>query len=127
MASLFGSKGEARVELIRDGHHLVRNIRLAGGHLKISMMVFALSYPLIFWLMGTIAVIFLRPRDERWLVLVLFSYLTALWIVSGLGNRAAGSNVVFHAVIWFFLPLTVHLHTVLPDRFFRRWVRLGLL
>jgi two-component system cell cycle sensor histidine kinase/response regulator CckA len=127
MASLFGSNGEARVELIRDGRHLVRNIKLDGGHLQTKFLVFALSYPLIFWLMGTIAVIFLRPRDERWLVFVLFSYLTALWIVSGMATRAAGSAVVFHAVIWFFLPFAVHLHTVLPDRFFRGRIRLVLL
>ncbi|MFY9823053.1 MAG: ATP-binding protein [Thermoanaerobaculia bacterium] len=123
MPSLFGSRGEARVELIRDGKHLVRNIKLDGGHLQTKVTVFALSYPLIFWLMGTVAVIFLRPRDERWLVFVLFSYLNALWIVSGMGNRVAGSAVVYHVVIWFFLPLAVHLHTVLPDHFFRGRVR----
>jgi len=84
-------------------------------------------YPLIFWLMGTIAVIFLRPRDERWLVFIAFSYLTALWIVTGMGLRAAGSAVVFHAVIWFFLPIAIHLHLILPDRLFRNWVRWLLL
>jgi signal transduction histidine kinase len=119
MASLFGRRLEARVELIRDGQHLVRNIKLDGGHLQTKFLVFSLSYPLIFWLMGTIAIIFLRPRDERWLVFVLFCYLTALWIVSGMATRVANSSVVFHAVIWFFLPLAVHLHTVLPDRFLR--------
>jgi PAS domain S-box-containing protein len=127
MASLFGRNGEARVELIRDGKHLVRNIKLDGGHLQTKFLVFALSYPVIFWLMGTIAVIFLRPRDERWLVFVLFGYLTALWIGSGMATRAAGSAVVFHAVIWFFLPLAFHLHTVLPNRFFQGVVRLVLL
>ncbi|HEV7503659.1 MAG TPA: ATP-binding protein [Thermoanaerobaculia bacterium] len=127
---LFGSDGEARVELLRDGEHLVRNIKLDGGYLQFKYIIFIVLYPLIFWLMGTIAVIFLRPRDERWLIFVAFSYLTALWIVTGMGMRAAGSAVIFHAVIWFFLPLAVHLHTVLPDRLFRgpaRWILLGLL
>ncbi len=127
MPSLFGKNGEARVELIRDGQHLVRNIKLDGGHLETKLIIFALSYPFIFWLMGTIAVIFLRPRDERWLVLVLFSYLTALWIVSGMANRVSGSAVVFHIVVWFFFPVAVHLHTVLPDRFVRGRGRLVLL
>src|SRR6476659_4939830 len=127
LVSLFGSDGEARVELIRDGKHLVRDILVEGGHLQTKLVLFAVLYPLIFWLMGTISVIFLRPRDERWLVFVLFSYLTALWIGSGMGNRAAGSAVLFHAVVWFFLPLAFHLHTVLPDRFFKGPVRLVLL
>ena len=29
------------------------------------------------------------PKDERWLVLVLFSYVTALWFASGLASRCA--------------------------------------
>ncbi len=127
MASLFGSDGEARVELLRNGKHLVRNIKLDGDRRAFKFIVLILLYPLIFWLMGTIAVIFLRPRDERWMVFVAFSYLTALWIVSGLGQRAADSAVIFHAVIWFFLPLAVHLHTVLPDRLVRGRVRFILL
>ena len=64
VANLFGSAGEARVELIRDGRHLVRTIKLEGGRLEITLLVFVVLYPLIFWLMGTIAAIFLRPRDE---------------------------------------------------------------
>lgn len=124
LVTLFGSDGKARVELIRDGKHLVRDILVDGGHLQTKLVLFALLYPLIFWLMGTIAVIFLRPRDERWLVFVLFSYLTALWIGSGMGNRVAGSAVLFHVVVWFFLPVAFHLHTVLPDRFFRGPARL---
>src|SRR5256885_112491 len=45
MPSLFARNGEARVELIRDGRHLVRNIKLDGGHLQTKFPVFALSYP----------------------------------------------------------------------------------
>ncbi|HSS49167.1 MAG TPA: ATP-binding protein [Thermoanaerobaculia bacterium] len=127
MPDLFGSDGEARVELLRDGQRLVRNIKIAGGYAPTNYIVFNVLYPLIFWLMGTIGVIFLRPRDERWLAFVAFSYLTVLWISTGMGRRAAGSAVVFHAVIWFFLPIAVHLHSVLPDHLFRRRVRWPLL
>ena len=89
-------------------------------------MLFSLLAPLIFWLMGTVVIIFLRPRDERWLVLVLFSYVTAVWIAAGLGQRTAGAAFVFHAVIWFFLPLSVHLHTILPSELFGRRVAASL-
>jgi len=127
MASLFGPDGEARVELLRNGEHLVRRIKLDGSMRAGRFILLILLYPLIFWLMGTIAVIFLRPRDERWTVFVAFSYVTALWIVSGLGQRAAASGVVFHAVVWFFLPLAVHLHMVLPDRLVRSRIRFVVL
>jgi two-component system cell cycle sensor histidine kinase/response regulator CckA len=85
--------------------------------------------PLIFWLMGTIAVVLLRPRDERWLIFVLFSYTTSLWLAAGqLSNRrTAGSAVVFHVAIWLFLPLAVHLHTILPNPLLGKRLRLALL
>src|SRR5439155_20488669 len=70
-----------------------------------------------FCLLGTLVILFLRPRDQRWQVLVLFSYINALCIASGMASeiRVAGSGIVFHAVIWMFLPLSLHLHLILPN------------
>src|SRR5829696_5703635 len=123
---LFGSDGVARVQILRDGELLTRDIKVRAKRFELQHFVITMVTPLIFWLMGTVAVIFLRPRDERWLVLVLFSYDTALWIASGTAQQAAWASYVFHAVIWFFLPLAVHLHTILPSelfsRRFRRWL-----
>jgi PAS domain S-box-containing protein len=123
---LFGSDGIARVELIRDGKLQAREVRVRAKRLDLAQMFFTMLAPLIFWLMGTVVVIFLRPRDERWLILILFSYDTALWLASGLAQRVAGAAYVFHAVIWFFLPLAFHLHTILPNELFPAWVRRGL-
>ncbi|MEP7009062.1 MAG: ATP-binding protein [Acidobacteriota bacterium] len=83
--------------------------------------------PQIFWLFGTAVVLFLRPRDERWLALVLFAYVTAILLSSGIASarHTAGSSVVFHFVVWLFLPLAAHLHTLLPSPLFGRrggWV-----
>ncbi len=125
VARLFGSDGIARVELMRDGKVQTRDIRVRSERLQPEHVAVLVITPLIFWLMGTVAVIFLRPRDERWLVLVLFSYDTALWIASGVAGRSAGAAYVFHAVIWFFLPLSFHLHTILPNELFSRRVRRG--
>ncbi|HEV8582593.1 MAG TPA: ATP-binding protein [Thermoanaerobaculia bacterium] len=120
---LFGSDGVARIQLIRDGELQAHDIRVRAKRLNLAQMFFTMVAPLVFWLMGTVIVIFLRPRDERWLVLVLFSYDTALWIASGLAQRTGGSAYVFHAVIWFFLPLAFHLHTILPHELFPARVR----
>ncbi len=120
---LFGGDGVAHFELIRDGKPLSMNVKVKGQRLDLAQVFFTMMAPLIFWLMGTIAVIFLRPRDERWLVLVLFSYNTALWIAAGLAQQAALASHVFHAVIWFFLPLSVHLHLILPSELLPRRLR----
>jgi len=124
---LFGKDGVARIQLIRDGKLLTRDVRVWAKRLDLPQIFFTMMAPLIFWLMGTIAVIFLRPRDERWLILVLFSYDVALWIASGLAQQAAWASYVFHAAIWFFLPLSVHLHSILPRELFPRRFRVGLL
>lgn len=107
----------AHVRLIRDGREMAINLRLHRNPTNVADLLLFTLFPLIFWLMGTIAVIFLRPRDERWLVLVLFSYVTALWIASGWASsiRAGGAGVVFHLFIWLFLPLSIHLHAILPS------------
>ncbi|HKI05477.1 MAG TPA: ATP-binding protein [Thermoanaerobaculia bacterium] len=117
---LFGSDGVAHLELIRDGKLLTRDIRVRAKRADVAQILFTMMAPLIFWLMGTIVIIFLRPRDERWLILVLFSYDIALWIAAGLANQAAWASYVFHVVIWFFLPLSLHLHTILPSKLFGR-------
>jgi two-component system, cell cycle sensor histidine kinase and response regulator CckA len=124
--NLFGSDGVARIQLIRDGKFQTHDIRVKAKRVQLGSVAVRVMTPLIFWLMGTVAIILLRPRDERWLILVLFSYDTALWIASGVAQRMAGAAHVFHAVIWFFLPLSFHLHTILPNELLGRRLRRGL-
>ncbi len=123
---LFRPHGGARIRLVRNGQPLSRDVRVHAQQAEVAQILFSVLAPLIFWLMGTVVIIFLRPRDERWLILVLFSYVTAVWIAAGLGQRTAGAAFVFHAMIWFFLPLSVHLHTILPSELFPRRVRRAL-
>lgn len=98
--------------------HLTAVTSTRGGLSSLS----AVFFPAVFWVMGTVAVIFLRPRDLRWLLLVLFQYDTALWVSAGLlaFSQLAYSAVVYSFCLWLFLPLSVHLHLILPDAPFKR-------
>lgn len=120
----FAGDRRAEVRLLRGGVERTVEVRLGDATVRrrVSGLLLALL-PLGFWLMGTALVLFLRPRDERWWVLVLFSHVTALLLASGLASasHAAGSAVVFHVVVWLFLPLAVHLHLLLPTPLFGRW------
>lgn len=111
----FDEDGLAQVRVIRDGREILMTLGFSEEY-NVPQLILITLFPLIFWLMGTSTVIFLRPKDERWLVLVLFSYTTALWIASGWASygRAGGSGVVFHIFIWLFLPLSAHIHAILP-------------
>ncbi len=122
----FGEDGEAPVRLLRRGQEMTVMARIRPG--RLSEIPAAAIFPTMFWLMGTVAILFLRPKDERWLVLVLFSYVTALWFSSGFasGLRTDYSSVIFHLSVWAFFPLALHLHLLLPSALLgprtRRWV-----
>lgn len=78
-----------------------------------------------FWIAGTIVLLFLRPRDVRWRLLVAFFYLIAIW--AGLGTIAnwqiAGSRLLFGAYSWLLVPVTIHLHLIVPREIFSRTIR----
>ncbi|MCP3997356.1 MAG: response regulator [bacterium] len=113
------------IEFMRKGRFYTILKRPYSPRLEVLPAITALLFPLVFWVMGTIAVVFLRPRDERWLLLVLFQYDTALWLSSGFlgASRVAYSAILFYVTIWLFLPLSVHLHLILPDSPFRKYHR----
>jgi PAS domain S-box-containing protein len=121
--------GVAQFRVLRDGRVLTLPVRMHTKRGGLPRLPPTLLFPLIFWLMGTTAVLFLRPRDEGWLVLILFSYVTALWFASGLASslRTGGAGIVFHVLIWLFLPLSVHLHLILPSPLLRPKTRSALL
>ncbi|HEV7518819.1 MAG TPA: ATP-binding protein, partial [Thermoanaerobaculia bacterium] len=131
MLSGVGPDGVTTVRVLRGGKVLSfpLQIHLPNKEESLLGLLTTVLLPLIFWLMGAVAVVLLRPRDERWLVFVLFSFVTALWLATGAASarHTGGAGIVFHVVIWFFLPLAVHLHTILPSSRFSRRTRAGLL
>ena len=74
-----------------------------------------LSY--VFWLVGTLTLLFLHPKDQRWWLLSAFNFLTAIWLSagSGLSNyHIWGSAIVLRMAIWLSVPIYLHLHWVFP-------------
>ena len=70
-----------------------------------------------FWLAGILTLLFVRPKDEGWLLMSLFNFLTAMWVIAGSGLSAYhiwDSAIVLRVVIWLSLPVYLHLHWVFP-------------
>jgi PAS domain S-box-containing protein len=78
-----------------------------------------------FWLAGTIILIFLQPRDLRWRLLVLFNYVTAIWLAAGIYSdlRVAYTSPVQHAFAWLLALASLHLHLAVPSPLLRRHQR----
>ncbi len=70
-----------------------------------------------FWLAGTAILLFLRPRDRRWQLLIATMYLTGLWIVVGsIANwQLGGSRYTALFVGWAMVPVFLHLHITVPN------------
>lgn len=128
MRSLFDG-GAATFTVHRQGRIVTFRRPPRTGQPQIRWKPPMILIPLLFWLVGSIAIIFLRPRDERWLVLVVWSFATSLWLSSGLASwtHDRGSAAVFHLVIWLFTPLSLHLHLILPSALLGRRTRQAIL
>lgn len=121
--------GWTTVRVERGGRIHEFRQRLFGGAASFVEINGVEFLPFVLWLMGTIAIFLLRPRDERWLLLVLFSYITAIWFAAGQASvlHRSGAAIVFHLFIWFFLPLSIHLHLILPSWLLSARQRIALL
>jgi len=75
-----------------------------------------LLFYLPFWLAGTVVLLFLRPRDQRWWLLISCNYLAAAWLATGMASQShvAASSLMLHALTWLFALAIVHLHLLVP-------------
>lgn len=71
----------------------------------------------ILWLAGTATLLLVRPRNRRWLLLVAFNYITAVWLTAGSGSswHVWHSPLVLRSAVWLSVPIYLHLHWVFPS------------
>ncbi|HLO30031.1 MAG TPA: hypothetical protein VK249_12890, partial [Anaerolineales bacterium] len=71
-----------------------------------------------FWLAGILTILLVRPKDDSWLLMSLFNFLTAIWLIAGSGLSAYHiwySAVALRVAVWLCLPIYLHLHWVFPS------------
>jgi two-component system sensor histidine kinase DegS len=71
----------------------------------------------VFWLAGVLTILLVRPKDDSWVLMSLFNFLTAIWLIAGSGLSAYHiwySAIVLRAAVWICLPVYLHLHWVFP-------------
>ena len=79
-----------------------------------------------FWLAGTAVLLFLRPKDIRWRLLILQNYVTGLWLAIGTVSfsQIFGSTFLLIGLSWLMMPIYLHLHSLIPNpvRVKGRWI-----
>ena len=75
-----------------------------------------LSLAYLFWAAGIGTLLLVRPRDERWRLMLLFFFLTALWLACGSLSswHFWYSAILLRVAIWISVPVYLHLHWVFP-------------
>lgn len=119
-----GPEGALEATAQRQGRTFEVELRPRARPLRSLAGYFAV--PLVFWLVGTGVILLVRPRNASFFTLVVLCFSTALWIISGMAAyyHAAGSVYLYHALIWFFLPLLLHTHLLVPYPILARLRRL---
>ena len=82
---------------------------------------FCLAY--VFWFVGSLTLFNIRPKDERWRLMIGFNYLTAIWIIAGSGNsfyHIWESAIILRMTVWLCVPVYLYLNWVFPKPFSKR-------
>ena len=107
--------------ILRSGDQITLQMPQPSLQDRLRRMLFgAWFFP--FWLVGTAVLLFIRPRDLSWRLLVALMYVIAIWLVTGTISvwRIAGVRLVLGAAEWLTIPIILHLHLVAPIPIFPR-------
>jgi HD-GYP domain-containing protein (c-di-GMP phosphodiesterase class II) len=70
-----------------------------------------------FWLAGTIILLVMRPRDQRWRLLIFFNYGMAMYLAVGMvGPYLPYANLAIKILSWLLVPVYLHLHLIIPSQ-----------
>jgi len=116
----YGPGDVVPITLERDGEVLKIEWLMPQGSIGSGLAnTLLVSFPfLAFWVASLLVYLLVRPRDERWMMLILFFSVTALWLaigsvsVTGIGS----SGLIYAALTWLMLPIYLHTHLVIPRR-----------
>lgn len=72
--------------------------------------------PYVFWLAGLFTLLFIRPKNTRWKLMIAFNFLTAVWLSAGMVSQWHfwKSALVLRATICLCLPVYLHFHWNFP-------------
>jgi signal transduction histidine kinase len=122
--------GEAvPITLYRDGEEQTVDWRMLGPTDAARVRrLDSLPLYIPFWSAGTLILLLLRPRDLRWRLLVLFNYVTAIWLAVGAYSfqGVAYASPIQQAFAWLWTPIYLHLQLIVPSPLLRHHWRYSL-
>lgn len=120
-ASHFYQNGQSRqleLAIERDGHYLTVDWQMPSqlqGFELIDRLTTQWWLSYVFWLVGLIALLFLRPKDYLWLLFIAFNLITAVWMITSNAPRIFFSRNILSWAMWMSVPIYWHFHWELPE------------
>jgi signal transduction histidine kinase len=115
----YASGERVPIEVLRDGRQqlVMWTMPRLTPELLWNRMTNAWWLGYIFWLGGLVILLFVRPRDMTWRLLLWFHFFMAIFLSAGqlALQNVLGSAVIYPLAIWFLAAVTVHLHWVFPS------------
>jgi HD-GYP domain-containing protein (c-di-GMP phosphodiesterase class II) len=106
-----------QIKLVRNGQEITVDWRMPdrpASQLTDTLLPTVAYLP--FWLAGTVILLLMQPRDERWRALVLFNYATALYLPIGLySGLLPYGGPALNSISWLLVPIYLHLHLIIPN------------
>jgi signal transduction histidine kinase len=111
------------LEVIRNGEILTIDWRIPDikTHtiIESAIIPFMIYFP--FWIVGTVVLFSMRPRDITWRLLILITYLTAIWLSVGVSptGLSALPRITLQALSWLMAAVYLHFHFKVPEPLIR--------
>jgi signal transduction histidine kinase len=103
----------------RDGQRLTLEWRLpALNHDEfVGRLTNQWILAVVFWVVGELSLVLVRPKDARWRLLGAFYFITALWLAASINSTTHiwQSAIVLRMAVWLSVPIYWHLHWVFPQ------------
>jgi HD-GYP domain-containing protein (c-di-GMP phosphodiesterase class II) len=120
------------ITLVREGRELNINWRIPYRPAPELTDILSSVIYIPFWLAGTLILLLMQPRDQRWISLILFNFATALYLAIGLNMAVLPfGQPALSSLSWLLVPIYLHLHLIIPSDLigekYRKYIPLGYL
>jgi len=110
---------EVSLSIIRDEENLSVEWRIppVETHTRIESILIPLTIIIPFWLVGTVVLFSMKPRNLTWRLMIVITYLTAIWLSVGLSPTALApiSRITLHALSWLMVAVYLQFHFEVPE------------
>jgi len=110
------------IELLGDSQTVEIQMPKPGIGDRVLRLIHISGWFLPFWLAGSITLLFLRPRNSQWLLLVVLFYAFAVWVAA---NPLAGWQLnharLFYSIASYMVTaVLIHFHIITPQKLFKK-------